>query len=111
MQVTDSQANLKRVELYYRLWKPFVRLKYFVELATTHERHHKIEACLTLEEVVHTAEEWMVTAEQDIFFQPRVLHLLEVEKNVLSDCLDRVLFTRTVTAELCKEDFAKRSFA
>ena len=111
MQISDSQANLKRVELYYRLRKSLVRLEYFVQLAATYERHHKIEARLALEEVVHAAEEWMVTAEQDIFFQPRVLHLLEVEKHILSDRLDRVLFTRTVTAELCKEDFAKRSFA
>ena len=110
MQVSDSQANLKRVELYYRLWKSLVCLKNFVELATAHERHHKIEACLTLEEVVHPAEEWVITAEQDIFFQARVLHLLEVEKNIFSDRLDRVLFTRIVTAELRKEDFAKRTF-
>ena len=96
MQVSDGQANLKRVELHHWFWKSFVRFKYFVQLATPHERHHKVEAGLTLEEVVHSAEEWVVAAEQDIFFQARVLHLLEVEKHVLSDRLDRVLFTRSV---------------
>ena len=66
---------------------------------------------MTLEEGVHSPEGWGGAAEQDIFFQARVLHLLEVEKHVLSDRLDRVLFTRSVPTQLRKEDFAKGAFA
>ena len=53
----------------------------------------------------------MVAAKQDILLQARVLYLFEVEENILSNGLNRVLFSRCVTAELREEHFAKSAFA
>ena len=110
MQVADRQADLQRIKLDNRLRQSLVRFEYFVKFTATDEWHHEVEPCLTLEQVVHPAKEGVIAAKKDVLFKTCVLHLLEVEKDVLSDGLDRVLLARPIALELGKEDFAKGSF-
>lgn len=110
VQVADREADLERVELDNGLWQSLVGFEYFVKFAATDEGHHEVESRLTLEKVVHSAQERVIAAKKDVFFKTCVLHLLEVEEHVLSDGFDRVLFARSIVFKLCKEDFAEGTF-
>lgn len=92
VQVADSHSYLKSVELHYRFWQAFVGLEYLVEFASTHKRHYEVKPGLRLEQIFHTDEEWVVTAEEDVLLKASVLHLLEIEKDILANRLDCVLF-------------------
>ena len=53
----------------------------------------------------------MIAAEQDVFLETRVLHLLEVKKHVLSNGLNRILLARPIVTQLRKEHLSKGAFA
>lgn len=63
MEIADGEADLEGVELDGLLRQPLLCLEDLVELTTTYERHDEVEALGRLEEILHTDEEWMVTAE------------------------------------------------
>ena len=78
MQVADRHADLKGIKFDHLLWQSLLSLKHLVKLATTHKWHHEVQSGRRLEQVVHANEEWMVTAEQDVFLKLCVLYLLEL---------------------------------
>ena len=53
VKVANSHANLERVELDDVLWKALVGLEDLVKFTTSDERHHEVESCLALEQILH----------------------------------------------------------
>ena len=96
MQVADSHCYLESVELHYGFWQSFVGLEYFVKFPSSDKRHHEVKSCLCLEQILHADEKGVVAAEEDVFFETCVLHLLEVKKYVLANRLNRVLFACSI---------------
>ena len=92
VQVADSHSYLQSVKLHYRFWQAFVGLKNLVKFASTHKRHHEVKPGLSLEQIFHSDEEWVFTAEEDVLLKASVLHLLEIKKHILTNRLDCVLF-------------------
>ena len=63
VKVANSHANLERVELDDVLRKALVGLEDLVKFTTSDERHHEVESCLALEQILHANQEWMIAAE------------------------------------------------
>jgi hypothetical protein len=105
MEVADRQNNLGRIELDHRLSESLLRLEDLVKLTTLHEGHNEIKACWRLEQVVHTDQVRVVTAQEDIFFKLRVLHLIILNEHVFADGFDCVHFLGT--AQLRQENFTE----
>lgn len=90
MELTNCQYDLSSVELHDIFRESFLSLKDFIKLATSDEGHHEVKTGLTLEEVVHANEEWMIGFEHNIFLEHGGLHLVVFNQNVFSDGFDRV---------------------
>ncbi len=69
VQFADGYDDLGRVEFDNVLAEAFLLLENFVKFSTIDERHHEIKPSLRLEQVLHTAQEWMVSFEKNVFFK------------------------------------------
>lgn len=107
VQVADSHRNLHGVKRDNGLGQSLSCLEHLVELSAADEGHHEVEPSLRLEQIVHAAEERVVTAKQDILLKLRVLDLVVLDENVLADNLDCVLFF--VLRALSQENFSERT--
>ena len=107
VQITNCHADLQGIELDCPLRQALVCFKDFIELSTSHERHHEVQSLLRLEQVVHAHEERMIARKQDVLLKFGVLDLLKVKQDILTDNFDRILFLRGVTSESGQEDFTK----
>ena len=94
VQVANGENDLNGVKLDDFFVKPFLGLVNFVELTATDKRHDEVEALRRLEQVVHAHQHGVITREQDIFLQLRVLHLVILNQHILSNGLDRVQLPR-----------------
>jgi hypothetical protein len=91
------------------LAKSLARLENLVKFSSANEGHNKVKPGRRLEQVLHADEEGMLAAEQNVFLQLRVLHLVVLNQHVFPDRLDGVLLL--VKLALRKENFAKRASA
>lgn len=107
VQVPNCKSNLGSVELYNFLTQALLCFKNFVELSTFNERHHKVEPCLRLEEIVHSDKEGVITAEKNVFFELGVLHLIVLNKHIFPNSFDGVEFL--LLDKFCKIYFTKSS--
>jgi len=105
MKVPNSQNDLGSVELDDVLWESLLALEHLVQLSSSNEGHDEVQAELRLEEVVHSHQEWVVAAEQDILLKLGVIHLIILEEHILSDGLDRVQYL--ILLQLCEVDFTE----
>ena len=95
MKVADSHTDLGSIKLHNVFAESLLRLKNFVELASFNKGHYEVEALRRLEQVVHTDQVRVVTAQEDIFFKLRVLHLIILNEHVFADGFDCVHFLGT----------------
>jgi hypothetical protein len=90
MQVSDSHNDLSSVELNHVLRESLPRLEYFVELASSDEGHDEVESQLRLEQVVHAHQEGVVARKENVLLQLGIVHLIELQQDVLPYRLDSV---------------------
>ncbi len=69
VQFADGYDNLGRVEFDNVLIEAFLLLENFVKFTTIDEWHHEIKPCLRLEQVLHTAQEWVISFKKNVFFE------------------------------------------
>ena len=109
MQLTYCNYDLCGVKLYRVFRETLLLLKDFVQLATVNKRHDEVETSLRLEEVFHTAKEWVISLKQNVLFKRSGLNLVIFNQNILPDSLDCKLSVST--RQLGEVDTAKSALA
>ena len=88
MELAEADDDLRNEKLYGRFIKGSLGLQNLVELTASNVGHHEVQALVSLEEVLHAAQEMVIRLEQDLLLQERGLYLIIVNQLVLSDGLD-----------------------
>ena len=88
MQLTDGKDNLSCIEFENILWESTLFLEDFIELTSVDERHYKVQSDLTLEKVVHSGKEWMISCEEDVLLKECTCDLVIFNENILSNSFD-----------------------
>lgn len=69
VKLSNGNNYLCCVELDHCLVEALLLLEDFVKLATIDKRHDEVETSLRLEEPFHTAEEWVICLEENVFLK------------------------------------------
>lgn len=93
VQISYRHCDLNCIKLDNWFGKSFPGLEDLVEFSTSDEWHDEVKSSWRLEQVLHTDEEGMFAAEQNIFLELGVLHLVVLYKDIFSDNLNGVLLT------------------
>ena len=80
-----------------------------VQLSTSDEVHQEVNSELSLEDVLHANDEWMLDTKHDMLLQSQVLKLLRVDHNIFPDALHSINLLRLFVAD--HVHFSKRSLA
>jgi len=90
VEVSNSKANLDGVEpsVVFREARHSTQVR--EEFSSSHKPHHEEDLGLSLEHVVHTHEEGVVSHQQNIFLQFGRLDLIVLQNNILSQSLHSV---------------------
>ena len=109
MEVTEGHSNCHRVELGLLLRELLGSSKVHEELTAPDELHHEENLLVSLENIFHADQEWVVSLHEDILFQKCGLDLVIIEDDVLSQRLHGIY--SLILNFLDQEDFTKTSFA
>ena len=106
MEIAYSHRNLQCVELDKRFRQPLPRLEDLIEFTASDEWHYEVQPGLRLEHVLHSYQEWVLAAEQNVFLQFCICNLLEIKQDVFSDSFNGKL-PIVLDWELGKEYFTE----
>ena len=84
MEVTNRKCHLGSVESGPFLGESGGISKVHEQLSSSDESHHEEDLLLSLEDVVHTDEEWMVCLHHNVLLKLCALNLVVVDDNILS---------------------------
>jgi hypothetical protein len=88
VEVPNRHNDLSGVEFDNIFAQSLLIFEDLIELASFDKWHNEIKPRWGLEQVIHSYQEWMVTTEQNIFLELRVLDLVIFDEHIFPDYLD-----------------------
>lgn len=107
--MAESHGDLDGVETSSVLREPGNLTQMHEKLTSSDESHDKENLLVSLEDVAHANQEWMVSLEQDIFLQSSRLHLVILNDHVFSERLHGINIVRSPL--LNEENFSEGAAA
>jgi hypothetical protein len=90
--VSNGQSHLSRVELGSIFSKSSAISQVHEQLTSSDESHDEEDLLVSLEHIVHTNQEGMISLEQDFFFQLCAFYLVIIDDHILSQRLHGINF-------------------
>ena len=88
VQLSDANDDLCGIKLNNILIKSLLLLENLVQLTAINERHDEVETGVRLEQVLHTAEEGVISLKENVLLQSCGLYLIILDQHILPDRLD-----------------------